>query len=283
MGFYAGKKVFIVGGSKGIGRELALLMAREGARVWVAARGLGALHNTVEALEHISPVGHGFVSLDVTDPVAVEAAAKEVLAGLGGLDVLVCNSGFAVAEEFANAEHADFERMMAVNFYGHVNVVRAFTPHFAQQRSGDICLVSSMMGFLPLYGYTAYSASKFAVAGFGEALRQEFKLMGVRVGVYFPPTTETPGLEAENVRKPPVVWRLESDNAFSKTYQAPQVAASMARCIEKGVQHGMVGADSKFIHFMNRVFPRFTRFMADGEVRSARNKVEAESSDKPAT
>ena len=166
--------------------------------------------------------------------------------------------------------------MMAVNFHGHVNMVRAFTPHFLGQGSGDICLVSSMMGFLPLYGYTAYSASKFAVAGFGEALRQEFITKGVRVSTYFPPTTETPGLEAENQDKPPVVLKLEMDNSFSKTYQADQVAASMAKCIEKNVAHGMIGTDSKFIHFMNRVFPRFTRFMTDGEVKSARKKVGAD-------
>lgn len=276
MGFYTGKKVFIVGGSKGIGRELALLMARQGATVWVAARGMGALNNTVDALKKVSDVGHGCVSLDVTDPAAVEAAAAQVLEVLGGVDVLVCNSGFAVSETFANTTHDDFDRMMSVNFYGHVNVVRAFMPHFTQQGSGDICLVSSMMGFLPLYGYTAYSASKFAIAGFGEALRQELRLIGVRVGTYFPPTTETPGLEAENVSKPAVVKKLEMDNAFSKTYQPDQVAASMARCIEKGVAHGMIGTDSKFIHFMNRVFPRFTRFMTDGEVKTARKKVLAE-------
>jgi 3-dehydrosphinganine reductase len=276
MSFHRGKKVLIVGGSQGIGQALALRLAREGAAVWVAARGQAALDETVAALRATGAPGtFGSVSVDVTDRAAVATAAAEVLAGLGGLDVLVCNSGYARAELFTKADPEDFDRMMAVNFHGHVNVVRAFTPHFIAQGRGDICLVTSMMGFLPLFGYSAYSASKFAIVGFGEALRQELALHGVRVTIYYPPTTETPGLARENETKPPAVWRLESDNSFSKTYTADQVAASMARCIEKGVVHGMIGADSKLIYTLNRLLPGLARSMTDSEVRAAVRKTEA--------
>jgi len=277
MSFYRGRKVLIVGGSQGIGRALAVRLARDGAAVWVAARGQAALDETVEAMRATGAAGpFGCVSFDVTDRSAVDRAAQAVLAELGGLDVLVCNSGFAQAELFESAAPEDFDRMMAVNFHGHVNVVRAFTAHFLAQGRGDICLVSSMMGFLPLYGYAAYSASKFAIVGFGEALRQEMALHGVRVTIYYPPTTETPGLARENESKPPAVWRLESDNSFSKTYTAEQVAASMARCVERGVVHGMIGADSKLIYTLNRLVPAIARSLTDGEVRSAVRKVAAE-------
>jgi NAD(P)-dependent dehydrogenase (short-subunit alcohol dehydrogenase family) len=277
VSFHRGKKVLIVGGSQGIGRALALLLAREGAAVWVAARGQQALDETVAALRATGAAGpFGSVSVDVTDRAAVAEAAARVLDGLGGLDVLVCNSGYAKAELFTKAEPDDFDQMMAVNFHGHVNVVRAFTPHFVAQGRGDICLVSSMMGFLPLFGYSAYSASKFAIVGFGESLRQELALHGVRVTVYYPPTTETPGLARENESKPPAVWRLESDNSFSRTYTAEQVAASMAGCIRKGVVHGMIGADSKLIYTLNRLLPGLARSMTDGEVRAAVRKTSAD-------
>jgi NAD(P)-dependent dehydrogenase (short-subunit alcohol dehydrogenase family) len=230
----------------------------------------------VAALKAAGPSGdHGYVSVDVCDREAVSAAAARVLQDLGGLDVLICNSGFALANLFVDADPSDFDRMMDVNFHGHVNVVRAFTPHFVAQGRGDICLVSSMMGFLPLFGYTAYSASKFAIIGFGESLRQEMKLHGVRVTLYYPPTTETPGLEKENEVKPPAVWTLESDNAWAKVYDAKSVATSMARCIEKGVVHGMAGADSKLIYTLNRLVPGIARYLTDDEVGKAVKKTAA--------
>jgi len=273
MSFYRGKKVFIVGGSKGIGRALAEHVAREGAQVQVAARGVGALEETVASLQSISAGPHGHVSMDVTDFEAVKAGCAQAVEALGGLDVLVCNSGFAVTGKVAEVELAQFEQMMSVNFMGHVHVTKALLPHFIEQGSGDICLVSSMMGFLPLFGYPAYSASKFAIVGFGESLRQELKQHGVRTTIYFPPTTETPGLEKENEGKPPEVWALEADSGFNKTYKADQVATSMARCIEKGVVHGMIGADSKFIYTVNRMLPGITRWMTDDEVKKAVQKA----------
>lgn len=274
MSFYRGKKVLVVGGSKGIGRALAELLARQGASVWVAARGVSALEETVAALKAAGPDGnHGHVSFDVTDTAAVQDAAASVLEGLGGLDVLVCNSGFAIANLFVDADLDEFHRMMDVNFFGHVNVVKAFTPHFVAQGKGDIHLVSSMMGFMPLFGYAAYSASKFAIAGFAESLRQELKTHGVRVTLFFPPTTETPGLEAENEGKPPAVWALEAESGWNKVYTAEQVAGAMAKCIEKGTAQGVIGMDSRFLHAVQRFIPGIARVLTDGEVKTAIQKA----------
>ena len=274
MSFYRGKKVFIVGGSKGIGRALAEQLARAGASVFVAARGQAALDDTVAALNAAAPDGtHGSVSMDVSSTESVNAACAQVLESLGGLDVLVCNAGYAVTGLFEDVDLGQFDEMMSVNFMGHVRVCRALAPHFISQKSGDICLVSSMMGFLPLFGYPAYSASKFAVVGFGESLRQELRGHGVRVTIYYPPTTETPGLEKENESKPPAVWALEAESGWNKTYKPEQVATSMASCIEKGVVHGMIGADSKLIYTVNRMLPGITRYFADDEVKKALKKT----------
>lgn len=274
MSFYRGKKVFIVGGSKGIGRALAVHTATQGASVYVAARGQEALDETVAELHRVAPQGtHGSVSMDVTDTASVNAACQAALDGLGGLDVLVCNAGYAVTDLFVDADLEQYEQMMAVNFMGHVRVCKALVPHLVEQGSGDICLVSSMMGFLPLFGYPAYSASKFAVVGFGESLRQELRGHGIRVTVYYPPTTETPGLELENESKPAAVWALEAESGWNKTYQATDVATSVAKCVEKGVVHGMVGADSKLIYTANRLLPGITRYLADDEVKKALKKT----------
>lgn len=274
MSWWKGKKVLITGGSKGIGRALAEQAAEAGASVVVAARGQADLDATVAAMKARGGAGvYDAVAFDVTDFAATEAGVQAAIAQLGGLDVLVCNSGYARPGYVQDLPIEAFSDQMRVNYLGHVHAVRAALPTLIAQGHGDVALVSSMMGFMGLYGYTAYTASKFAIVGFAQALRQELAVKGVRVGVHYPPTTETPGLEAENAWKPADVWALEADNSFSKTYTADQVAQAMIGSIPKGRFDNMVGADSWFIYTMNRVFPGITRWMADGELRSAIQKT----------
>lgn len=275
MDWYRGKKVLITGGSKGIGRALATALASAGAHVIVTARGQAALDETVAAMQAAGTSGQvfGSLSFDVTDRAAVEEATAQAVERLGGLDVLVCNTGYAETGTTVDADADAYERMIRVNYLGHVNVVKALAPHFVAQKSGDICLVSSMLGFLGLYGYGAYAASKFAIVGFAQALRQEMGLHGVRVGVFYPPTTKTPGLETENESKPPEVWALESDSGWNKTYEAEEVAAGMLATIRKGTFDGVIGADSQLIYSLARYMPGITRYFADSDLRKAIAKV----------
>ena len=252
MSFYSNKKALIVGGSAGIGQAAAIRMVREGAHVYVAARGQQRLDETVALLKRARRSESqvvGSVSMDVTDADAVRGGAAKVLEGLGELDVLVCNSGYATTGCVHSVTDASFDDMMGVNYLGHVNVVRAFAETFIEQKSGDICLVSSMLGFMGLYGYGAYSASKFAIVGFAEALRQEMMIHDVRVTLLYPPTTDTPGLKKENETKPPVVWALEADSGWNKTYTADEVAVVLLKSIQKGRFSNVVGWDSSsFTH-----------------------------------
>lgn len=278
MGFYNGKKVFIVGGSAGIGRETALEMARRGASVAVAARGQERLDETVGAMEglRVSPGQRfGSISFDVTDRAAVHAAAPEVLTILDGLDVLICNSGYARTGTIAEIDDDAFDQMIDLNFKGHVHATRAFLAHFQTQGSGHICLVSSMLGFFSTYGYGAYSASKYAIVGFAEALRQEMLLHNVDVSIYYPPTTRTPGLELENVGKPPLVWELEENNSFTKTYDADAVGRSLADHVSGGRFEGMIGWDSWIVRKLFQHTPRLARFLADDELGKATKSLAA--------
>ena len=279
MSFYQGKKAFIVGGSAGIGQAAAVQMVRQGAHVFVAARGQQRLDETVEQLKAARLSDNqvvGSVSMDVTDQAAVREAAQTVLNALGGLDILVCNSGYATTGCVHSVTDESFDDMMAVNYHGHVNVVRAFAQHFIDQQAGDICLVSSMLGFMGLYGYSAYSASKFAIVGFAEALRQEMMVNKVRVTLLYPPTTDTPGLKKENESKPPVVWALEADSGWNKTYTPDEVATVLLKSIQKGRFSNVVGWDSKLIYNINRYLPGLTRYLADDELKKAFKKVDAE-------
>lgn len=271
---YRGKKVFITGGSAGIGRAAARRLAAAGASVVVCARGQERLDETVAELQELSagqPVGA--VSADVTDSQAMRAAADRARELMGGVDLLICNSGFARTGPVHEVPEEDFARLMEVNYLGHVHAVRAFIPGFVEQGSGEICLVTSMLGFMSLWGYGAYSASKYAIVGLAEALRQEMRLHGVGVTIFYPPTTETPGLEEENKDKHPMLWALESESGWNKVYTADAVAEALLRAIPSRRFHTYVGWDSWLIYTAARYLPGFTRWMSDRELAAAARKT----------
>ncbi|MEN0062386.1 MAG: SDR family NAD(P)-dependent oxidoreductase [Myxococcota bacterium] len=281
MSYFSGKRVFLVGGSEGIGRSAAVALARQGAHVVVAARRVPPLEETVAAMRAVAKDGQalGFCSLDVTDRAAVRDAVEPVKQQLGGgVDVLITNVGSARPGYLTDLSDDDFDAMMAVNYTGHVNVVRAFVPELRREDGGraDICLVSSALGFMSMPGYSAYSASKFAIAGFAESLRMEVGTQGIKVTLFYPGTTDTPGLQNENETKPKAVWKMEADSAFSKTHAPDDVAKSMLRAIERGRFENFPGSDVWFIWFMYKHFPGLSRYLADQEWRTALKKVAAD-------
>ncbi len=267
MKYYEGKKVFVTGGSAGIGRATAITAARAGASVVIAARGQEQLDEALEEIRAAAPSKEqvfGAISLDVTDREAIREAAGEVLETLGGLDVLILNQGFAITGYIQHLSEEDFDRMMDTNYFGHVHLVRAFLPHFMEQKSGGICLVSSMLGFMGVYGYTTYAASKHAIAGFARCLRAEMIPYNVTVTLAYPPTTDTPGLETENKTKPPETWAIEGS---SHTYKAEEVAASILGGTARGKFEVVTGFGSWFIWFMVRTAPWFVDMFMDADLR----------------
>ncbi|MEM6926464.1 MAG: SDR family NAD(P)-dependent oxidoreductase [Myxococcota bacterium] len=278
MGYFTGKRVFLVGGSEGIGRSTAVALAGEGAHVVVAARRTEPLEETVAAMREASRSEQvlGFHSVDVTDRASVKASVEPVTTQLGGLDVLVTNVGAARPGYVSELSDDDYDQMVAVNYMGHANVVRAYLPYLRSDVPGhraDICLVSSALGFMSMPGYSAYSASKFALAGFAESLRMEVATDGVRVSLFYPGTTDTPGLKSENDAKPAAVWKMEADSAFSKTHAPDDVARSILRAIERGRFENFPGSDVWFIWFMYKHFPGLSRYLADQEWLTALKKV----------
>lgn len=281
MGFWTGKRVFITGGSKGIGRAAAVEAARRGADVWIAARGQGALDEAHAAISEARSGNHGTVSMDVTDDASVAAGVEAVLDGLGGVDVLICNSGAAIIRRIQDLTMDDYQKMIDLNYLGHVRVVTALIPQFQARGSGHIQLVSSMLGFFGQYGNSAYCASKFAIAGYGESLRQDLMLWGVGVSNFFPPSTNTPGLEHENETKPPEVWELESGSGYNTVYEPEAVAVDMLKTIERNKREGVAGLDSAFVLWVTRKVRSAFWWVWDREVYSAIDKTRAKGTDVP--
>jgi 3-dehydrosphinganine reductase len=272
--YYQGKRVFVTGGSSGIGLSLARMLVGYGAHVWIAARGQERLDAALAELRAIARPEQklGATAMDISDRAQVEAAAKGVLAGLGGLDILVNNAGIAHPATALETTGEVYDSMMRVNYFGAVNVTSAFLPHFRAQRSGHVAMVSSMLGFMGIYGYTAYAASKYALTGYSDCLRQELLDMNVGITVIFPPDTDTPQLVEENRIKPPETKAIAGE---VKTLSADEVALTLLRAIRSGKYHVVPGVMGSFTYFMVRHAPWAVRWIIDGELKKFRKKQAA--------
>lgn len=266
MSWYRGKKVYITGGSSGIGRATAAEAVRRGAHVWISARGRARLDEAVAELKALAGPGQvvGATALDVSDRAAVEAAVPEILAGLGGLDVLMCNAGVAHCDRLENTPPSEYERMMNINYFGAVWSTLAFLPHFRAQRSGAISAVSSTLGQMGLFGYSAYCASKFAVTGFYDCLRQDLLPYGIRVSVLFPADVDTPQLAEENATKPPETKALSGNASLARP---EAVAAAYLDGVEKGTYHIEPGLANAGILWANRHMAPVTRWFIDSDLK----------------
>ena len=272
MNHFRGKKVFITGGSSGIGEAAAQLLASWGADVWIGARGEGKLQAALERVKACAQSAEqrlGYVALDVSDKGSVSAAAEAVLEGLGGLDILINNAGIAHPATVLETPDEVFESMMQVNYFGTVNVTRAFLPHFYAQKRGHVCNVGSMLGFMGIYGYTAYASSKYAITGFSDCLRQEFIDHGIGITVVFPPDTDTPQLAMENEIKPPETKAIAGE---VKMMSAESVAQAMLKGIAKGTYHVVPGLMGGFTYWAYRHMPWLVRIIIDGALKSYRKK-----------
>lgn len=224
------RHVFITGGSSGIGLALAHRAAVEGARVSILARSQAKLEEAKQAIRLATGIDVATFSADVRDFDAVRRAAEEA----EPVDVLVVNQGVFVAEELAKQELEEVRFMIDVNLIGSFNMIKAFLPAMkarTDRRPASIALMSSQAGQVGIYGYTAYSASKFGLRGLAEALQQEIIADDIHVSLVFPPDTDTPGLVEENKRKPPLTSIIA---ASSSAMKADEVAEKTLNGIKSG-------------------------------------------------
>ena len=183
-------------------------------------------------------------SADVADADAVARAIERGAAAAGGVDALVCSAGITQPARFDDIAPAAFERMLRVNVGGCASACRAALPFLraagARHGAARVVLVSSQAGQLGVFGYTAYSASKFALRGLAEALQMEERPRGVLVTLAHPPDTDTPMLAEENKSKPRETALISET---SGVFAADDVAASIARAMVSGTFLQYVGLD----------------------------------------
>lgn len=266
--YFSGKTVLVTGGSSGIGLAFAHLVAEQGAGVVIAARRQDVLDEARAALLRRTP--RAKVEAMVLD-VSAEAEVAESLGKLTErqpIDVLVNNAGVVLPGRFLELPSAEFRRMMDINYFGAVHTCRAVLPSMVARRRGHVLNVASLAGVIGIYGYTPYAASKFALAGFSQALRAEMWPHGVGVSVCLPPDTDTPQLAFENQYKPAETKAIAGN---VKTLSADQVARAMAHGIEKGQFEIYPDLGSRVSALAQGIVPGVVRWFCD----DAQRKVKA--------
>ena len=221
----------VTGASSGIGEATALALAAEGATVALLARRLDRLDELARRID--ASGGRAMaVEVDVSDQPQAAAAVQRVVAELGRLDVVVNNAGLMLIGPAADADPADWDRMLSVNVQGLLYVTRAALPHLITAAAdsprgvADVVNISSTAGRVARPGTAVYSLTKFGVGAFSEAIRQEVLGERVRVGLVEPGTVQTEitdnlsAADRETIeRRSPGMVKLEpADIADAVTY-----------------------------------------------------------------
>jgi short-subunit dehydrogenase len=203
---YPGLSAVITGASSGIGRLLALRLARQGARVALVARREDRL---CALAEEIAAAGGEAIVLpcDVADQVQVLASAQQALDNFGAIDLLINNAGYGHHRRFLDWDLDDMERMMRVNYLGTLYWTKALLPQMVQRRRGWLVFMASVGGKIGVPEESAYAASKFAVVGLAEALSLEVEDDGIHVLTVCPGTFRTDFFDEEALERMPPVSR----------------------------------------------------------------------------
>ena len=178
-----GKVVVVTGAGSGIGRALALDVAGRGALVAICDWNEAGLAETVELLKNAGAREVRSDVLDVSDRAGFAAYALAVNDQFGRVNMVVNNAGVSHTGPVTEMEYADFDWLMGVNFWGVVHGTKEFLPHLIASGDGHLVNISSLFGLISVAGPSTYNASKFAVRGFTEAVRQDMLLAGHPVGV----------------------------------------------------------------------------------------------------
>lgn len=184
------KNALITGAGKGIGKAIAIALAKEGVNVILLARTQNEIEN-VAAKARSLRVKALAITADVADINSVNTAVEKALSEFKTIDILINNAGIAAFGKFLELEPADWEHIIQVNLMGTYYVTRAVLPNMIERQTGDIINISSTAGLNGNALTSAYSASKFAVLGLTDSLMQEVRKHNIRVTALTPSTVAT--------------------------------------------------------------------------------------------
>jgi short-subunit dehydrogenase len=250
----SGSRAIVTGASGGVGREIALELARQGADVVLVARRADRLRELAERIAQGGGRAEEVVG-DLSDPSVRQQAVDAARTRFGGLDILVNNAGIGAVGRFEDAAADRVRKIMEVNFFALVEMTRLALPLLKQGKKPIVVNVSSVLGHVAIPFNSEYCASKFAVQGFSDALRAELRVRGIDVLVVSPGTTETE-FSAN------VIERIEGPSwPEHRLVPAAEVARHTVRAIRRGRHEIIPNAWARLFYYLHRLSPRLVAAM----------------------
>ena len=274
MKTFKDKVAVITGAGSGMGRYLAVLLAKDGADVCICDVNQETLDETAQMLRkyNVSVSSH---LLDVSDKESIESLPEKVIDQHGKIDLVFINAGVTTGSHFKDMEEENWDWVMGINFDGVVNSTRAFIPHMVDRPEAAIVNTSSIFGMVAVPGQTVYHATKFAVRGFTESLSLEMKETNPNLQIH----CVHPGHIGTNI----AATARMSDEDFNRdesarksifTRNAPQTQEEMGDLFREGGMHPskaaeiildgvkknksriFIGLDAKLLDLSQRLFPK---------------------------
>jgi len=263
------KLVLITGGSSGIGLALAKLLVSQGADVCLLARDQVKLNQAQESLSSLKTRKNqkiDLISVNISNYGALSLELENWTAAAGLPDLVINSAGVTYPGNFQDLDVGVFHRLMDINYFGTLHIIKILIPAMLKRGSGHIVNISSQAGFVGVFGYSAYSASKYAIRGFSDVLRAELKPSGIKMSIVFPPDTQTPQLDFEAPLKPPETKAIAGN---SRILSAESVAASILKGIRKGRYVIIPGFDGKLLYRLTNLMGNLTYPIMDWLIRRA--------------
>ncbi|PNY79464.1 SDR family NAD(P)-dependent oxidoreductase [Deinococcus koreensis] len=256
---FAGGVAVVTGAAGGIGEALAVALAARGSHLALIDRDGPGLEGVAQGLRTRHPgLRLSTHTFDLVRTAEIPGLADEVLRHHGRVNLLINNAGIALGGTFEQITLEQFERVQAINLRAVVALCKALLPALKSSLGSQIVNVSSLYGLIAPAGQTAYSASKFAVRGFSEALRHELAPLGLGVTVVHPGGVRTriassaelaPGLDAAEV----AAQQRQMERLL--TLPPAQAATIILDAVHRRAPRVLVGGDARMVDLLARLFP----------------------------
>lgn len=259
---FKNKVAAITGAGSGIGQQLAILLAKQGCHLSLSDINEKGLQQTVELLKPYSNITVTTKKLDVSDREAVKQWAQETVQDHGSVNLIFNNAGVALGSTVEGATYEDLEWIVGINFWGVVYGTKEFLPFIKQTQDGHIINISSLFGLTAQPTQSGYNATKFAVRGFTESLRQELDIekSGVSSLCVHPGGIRTN--IAKSAKMSDSLNSLGMDPTksiqnFDKLLRTPpeEAARQILQAVLKNKRRLLIGSDAKFLDALQRLFP----------------------------
>ena len=263
MKTFGNKTAAITGAGSGIGAALAMRLAADGCHLALSDVDAKGLEQTAETIRQKAPAGRVTTTrLDVADREAVHAWADETVDKHGGVTLIFNNAGVALGSTIEAASYEDLEWIININLWGVIYGTKAFLPHLKASGEGHIINISSVFGLIGVPSQGAYNATKFAVRGWTEALRQELEIEGAPVSA----TSVHPGGIKTNIARSARfsgmegVTDMDEDSGkarFEKMFitTPDKAAATILKGVRRNARRVLIGPDAHAIDWISRLAP----------------------------